>query len=319
MPKWGIRSVASRQLASVTPKASSIISERSQPGVSATAVRAVRREVLRLGEREPDDRGLGEVVEGVDAVVDGVVLRRAVGHLDHQAARVADQQRERVVAGDQVRLDREVEQPQAVGEVVLPHRRVPLEQLLAAPDVVDEHVEAALLGVDALDERLDLVGLEVVGRDGDAVAAGGRDELGGLLDRLRAVVLRAGGARAAAGAVDGGAGLAERDGDAAAGAAGRAGDERDRAFEVGRHDAHRDGSNAQGAIRRSLRSSRVASLHRARPPPPAPAPRAARARDGGGGRRRAAVHAVGGLAAARRARARGRRAAAREGRPRRCG
>jgi hypothetical protein len=33
-----MRCVASRQLASATPKVSSIISERSQPGVSATAV-----------------------------------------------------------------------------------------------------------------------------------------------------------------------------------------------------------------------------------------------------------------------------------------
>ena len=193
---------------------------------------AVGGEVLGLREREPDDGGLGEVVEGVDAVGDGVVLRRAVGHLDHQPAGVADQQRQREVAGDQVGLDRQVEQVQAVAEVVLPHRRVPVEELLAAPDVVDEHVEPALLAVDALDERLDLVGLEVVGRHGDAGAAGLRDQLGGLLDRLGAVVLGAGGARAAAGAVDGGAGLAERDGDAAAGAAGGAGDEGDRAFEV---------------------------------------------------------------------------------------
>ena len=68
----------------------------------ATALRAVQREVFQLGEGEPDDRGLGEVVEGVDAVVDGVVVRGAVGHLDHEAARLADQQRQRMVAGDQV-------------------------------------------------------------------------------------------------------------------------------------------------------------------------------------------------------------------------
>ncbi len=38
MAKCGTFSSASRQFASVTPKLSSIISERSQPGVSATAV-----------------------------------------------------------------------------------------------------------------------------------------------------------------------------------------------------------------------------------------------------------------------------------------
>jgi hypothetical protein len=52
MAKCGTRSSASRQVASVTPNASSIISERSQPGVSATAVAPVRREVPRLREGE---------------------------------------------------------------------------------------------------------------------------------------------------------------------------------------------------------------------------------------------------------------------------
>jgi hypothetical protein len=40
MAKWGSALVASRQFSSVTPKCSSIISERSQPGVNATAVAA---------------------------------------------------------------------------------------------------------------------------------------------------------------------------------------------------------------------------------------------------------------------------------------
>jgi len=38
MAKWGMRSVASRQFDSDTPKASSIASERSHPGVRLTAV-----------------------------------------------------------------------------------------------------------------------------------------------------------------------------------------------------------------------------------------------------------------------------------------
>ena len=61
----------------------------------------------------------------------------------------------------------------------------------------------------------------------------------------------------------------------------------------------------------------VAFLHDARAAPPPPPARAARARHDRRGRRRAPVHALGGLAAARDARARDRRAAAREGRPRR--
>src|SRR5688572_11869378 len=69
MPKWGMRSVASRQLASVTPNASSIISERSQPGVRATAVPpwaaggGVRGRVVGVGGGEVGSRGAGS--EGV--------------------------------------------------------------------------------------------------------------------------------------------------------------------------------------------------------------------------------------------------------------
>ena len=88
-----------------------------------------------------------------------------------------------------------------------------------------------LLGVDPLDERLDLRRLEVVDRDRDPVAAGGVHELGGLLDRLRPVVLRTALAGGAAGAVDGRARLSQRHGRAAPGAARRARDERHLAVE----------------------------------------------------------------------------------------
>ena len=130
------------------------------------------------------------------------------------------------MARDQVRVDRQVQHAQPVVEVVLPHGRVPLEEQLAAPDVVDQHVQPALLGVDALHERLDLRGLEVIDLDRDPGASGRVDELGGLLDRLRPVVLGASLPRRAAGAVHGRARLAERHRDAAAGAPGGAGHER---------------------------------------------------------------------------------------------
>ena len=130
------------------------------------------------------------------------------------------------MARDQVRVDRQAQHSQTVVEAVLPHRRVPLRQLLAAPDVVDQHVEAALLGVDALDERLDLRRLQVVDLGRDPGAACGVDELGGLLDRLRPVVLRAPVPRRSTGAVDGRPRLSERDRDAPPGTAGRAGHER---------------------------------------------------------------------------------------------
>jgi len=72
----------------------------------------------------------------------------------------------------------------------------------------------------------------MVDRGRDAGTARGGDQLGGLLDRFRATgVMMIRGVRlraaAAAGAVNGGAGFAERAGDAASGAACGAGDQRD--------------------------------------------------------------------------------------------
>jgi len=138
-----------------------------------------------------------------------------------------------------VRVDRQAQHPQAAVEVVLPQRHVPLDQLLAAPDVVDEHVEAALLGLDPRDERLHLRGDQMVDLDRDPIPARLADELGGLLDRLGAVVLRAPLAGRAPRAVDGRAGLAERDGGAAPRPAGRARDERHLACQrTIQHPAH---------------------------------------------------------------------------------
>lgn len=73
----------------------------------------------------------------------------------------------------------------------------------------------------------------MVDPDGDAPAARGGHELGGLLDGLRPVVLRPVTFPAPPGAPDRGTGLPQRDGDAAAGTAGGAGDERHAAGEVG--------------------------------------------------------------------------------------
>ena len=72
----------------------------------------------------------------------------------------------------------------------------------------------------------------MVDSDGDAAAAGSCDEFGGFFDGFGAAgrgwrVFAARDSRTAAGAVDGGACFAECDGDAASGAAGGSGDERD--------------------------------------------------------------------------------------------
>ena len=84
-----------------------------------------------------------------------------------------------------------------------------------------------MLLVDGADECGDLRGIEVVDSDGDPFATRGGDQLGGLLDRLRPVDLRALRARAATGHVDRRARFPERGRDSAPRAARSA---RDRAI-----------------------------------------------------------------------------------------
>ena len=111
--------------------------------------------------------------------------------------------------------------------------------LVAAPRVVDEHVEAAVVGLDARDERLDLRRVGVIADDADPGAAAGADLRRGVLDGAGHVVGARARARRAPGDVDRGAGLAEDGGDGGAGAAAGAGDEGDAVGEVGHARHHR--------------------------------------------------------------------------------
>src|SRR5215831_13580979 len=110
---------------------------------------------------------------------------------------------------------------------MLPQWSHPLGELVAAPHVVDENVESTGFGSDPVHERADLYRLGVIGLNRNAFPAARGDQLGGLLDRLGPTRSRGFAAYAPAAAVDRGTGLAQRDGDAAAGAARRAGDEGD--------------------------------------------------------------------------------------------
>ena len=187
---------------------------------------AVLRQLMSLREGQAVDRDLGQIVEDGDPVARGIVVGRAVRHLDQQAARLPDEQRQEVVGRDQVRLDGEAEDAKAPVEIVLPDRRVPLRgstlEQLAAPDVVHEHVDPAVLLPDPVGEGAHLSGIEMVHGHRDADAPEPRDEVGRLLDGLRAVVLGPVCPRAAPRADDGSAGLAQRGGDAPPGAARRA-------------------------------------------------------------------------------------------------
>ena len=165
----------SRQFSSETPKVSSIISERSHPGVTATAVAPNGCELVSLRERQPVHRHLGQVVEHRDPVPRRVVLGGAVRHLDEQTARLVDEQGEKVMGRDEVGVDGEPEDAKTVVEIELPDRRVPVGRTafehLAAPDVVDEDVDVAVLPPDVVGEVLHLVGIEMVDDGRDAGAA----------------------------------------------------------------------------------------------------------------------------------------------------
>jgi hypothetical protein len=69
-----------------------------------------------------------------------------------------------------VRVDCQAQEPQPVLEVVLPERRLPLEQQFPTPDVVDDDVKPPALGIDPLYKRLDLTSLEMVDCDRDPYA-----------------------------------------------------------------------------------------------------------------------------------------------------
>ena len=139
-------------------EASSITSERSQPGRQRDRGGAVGRQLLGLGPGQPDHRVLGQVVEERVAVVVGVVLGRAVGHLDQQSAGARDQQRQRVVAGDEVRVERQAQQPQSRSSRSCSHTGLSHSKRCSrAPDVVDQHVEPALLGARCAHQRAHLV------------------------------------------------------------------------------------------------------------------------------------------------------------------
>ena len=185
-------------------------------------------QLVSLGERQPVDRDLGQVVEDRNPVVRCVVIGGAVRDFDEQAAALVDEKWKQVIGSDQVGFNGEPEDPETVGEVVLPDGSVPLRRSsleeLRAPDVVDEHIDVAVACPDLLGQGFHLVGIEMVDCGRNPGAAEARDELGSLLDRLGAVVVgarRAFAPTAATRADDCCAGFAQGSSDAASGASGR--------------------------------------------------------------------------------------------------
>jgi hypothetical protein len=109
----------------------------------------------------------------------------------------------------------------------LPERRLEVErELVAAPRVVDEQVEAAVLVADPLEQRLDLRVVRVVAANRDARTAAGGQLLSGVVDRAGSPERGRPSADGAAGDVDDCALLPEDERNAFATAPARTGHER---------------------------------------------------------------------------------------------
>ena len=128
---------------------------------------------------------------------------------------------------------------------------------------------------DPLGQRTHLCGHEVIDLDGDALTAEFADQLGGLLDGFRPVVvgLLVAGNAAATGADDGCSGLAQRRGDTPPGAAGRSGDHGDaaaqglgvrRPFHGTSIACYADGLPDFAMLAHTREDDTVAALHRRR-------------------------------------------------------
>jgi hypothetical protein len=89
-----------------------------------------------------------------------------------------------------VRVHAHLQHPQPARPVVLPQRLVPLHVTVAAEDVVDEHVEPAVVTLDGGEQRGDLFRILVVDDEGGARPASGADQVAGLLDGLGPADLR---------------------------------------------------------------------------------------------------------------------------------
>ena len=146
------------------------------------------RKILGVRPGHAYGRHLCQIVEHRQAVMVRIVLRRAIGHLDQEAAGLRDHKWKRIVGGDQMRVDGEPQQSQPILQIVLPDRLVPLEQVLAAPDVIDQDVEPSAFRPNSGDQRLDLARDQMIDANRNPFAAEFGDQRRGFLDRLGAAI-----------------------------------------------------------------------------------------------------------------------------------
>ena len=139
-----------------------------------------------------------------------------------------DHHRRGEVRGERGRAQAAGEHQVPVAPLHLPERGLVVErELVAAPRVVDEQVEPAVVSLDPLEEPLYLSVLRVVASDRDPGAAALRHLVGGVVDGAGPVEGRRLAADAPPSDVDGGALLAKHERDPLPATAASPGDERD--------------------------------------------------------------------------------------------
>jgi hypothetical protein len=117
----------------------------------------------------------------------------AVSHLDQQPARLVDEKWQKIVRSDQVGINGKPEYPETGLEVGLPYRSVPIGrtafQQFPAPDIIDEHVDVAVVFPNLLRQVFHLIRFEMIHRGCNTDAAKLRNELGSLFDSFDTVVV----------------------------------------------------------------------------------------------------------------------------------
>jgi hypothetical protein len=86
----------------------------------------VLRKILGMRPGHARHRHLGEVAKGGEPVMVGIVFGGAVRDLHEQTSRTFDHERQRMMRGDQMRVDLQTQDAQTLLQVQLPNRLVPV-------------------------------------------------------------------------------------------------------------------------------------------------------------------------------------------------
>jgi hypothetical protein len=72
---------------------------------------------------------------------------------------------------------------------MLPYWFIPFNQIIPSPDIIHQHIETALLSLDARHQRLHLFRIQMINLQSDSLPSRLLDHLSRFLDRLRPVHL----------------------------------------------------------------------------------------------------------------------------------